>query len=122
MSASQPSSSSTVRQLAVGNEPMMPARQAAFTSAGPETRNIGAAISGRRRRLFERGGQRHGSRLPQRSMARSTIPTVTSIAAAMRRGPKPSFSTIVPSTAPKITLVSRSADTGPSGRLLAATR
>ena len=36
-------SSSTVRQLAVGNEPMTPARQAAFTSAGPDTRNIGAA-------------------------------------------------------------------------------
>ena len=122
MSASQRSSSSTVRQLAVGNEPMMPARHAAFTSAGPETRNIGAAISGRRRRLFSVAGSDMAADLPQRSTARSTIPTVTSTAAAMRRGPKPSFSTIVPSTAPKITLVSRSADTGPSGRLLAATR
>ncbi len=40
----------------------------------------------------------------------------------MRRAPKPSFSTSVPSTAPKITLVSLTALTGPSGRLAAATR
>src|SRR5580704_7437781 len=71
---------------------------------------------------LQEDGQRHECRLPQRTTARSTIPTVTSIAAAIRRGPKPSFSTIVPRTAPKITLVSRSADTGPSGKLLAATR
>ena len=56
MSASQRSSSSTVRQLAVGNEPMTPARQAAFTSAGPDTRNIGAAINGRLRRLLSEAG------------------------------------------------------------------
>src|SRR5260370_32520433 len=72
--------------------------------------------------VLQKGGQRHECRLPQRNTARSTIPTVTSTAAAIRRGPKPSFNTIVPSTAPKITLVSRSADTGPSGRLLAAAR
>ncbi len=56
MSASQRSSSSTVRQLAVGKEPTTPARQAALTSAGPDTRNIGAAISGRRRREAKAGG------------------------------------------------------------------
>ena len=57
MSASQASSSSTVRQLAVGKEPMTPARQAAITSAGPDTRNIGAAISGSLRRLSSEAGK-----------------------------------------------------------------
>src|SRR5687767_4755104 len=42
------SSSSGVLTLAVGKEPITPFRQAAITSSGPETRNIGAAISGRR--------------------------------------------------------------------------
>src|SRR5260221_13393286 len=60
MSRSQRSSSSTVRQLAVGKEPITPARQAALTSAGPDTRNIGAAISGRRRRLLSEAGNDMG--------------------------------------------------------------
>ncbi len=46
---SQTSSSSADRQLAVGKAPMMPDLQAATTRSTPETRNIGAAISGRRR-------------------------------------------------------------------------
>ena len=50
------------------------------------------------------------------------MPTTTIDAAVMRRRPKPSFRTSVPMTAPKITLVSRSAVIGPSGRLLAAAR
>ena len=54
--------------------------------------------------------------------ARSPMPTTTIDAAVMRRGPKPSFKMSVPMTAPKITLVSRNAVIGPSGRLLAAAR
>jgi hypothetical protein len=48
---SQTSSSFTVRQLAVGNAPITPFRHAATTRSTPETRNIGAAISGSRNRL-----------------------------------------------------------------------
>jgi hypothetical protein len=48
MVASQCASSSGVRQLAVGKDPTTPLRQAATTRSMPETRNIGAAISGRR--------------------------------------------------------------------------
>src|SRR5216684_3026235 len=99
----------------------------AGAASGLDQRRAGDQEHGRRdqrqaQAALQRGGQRHGSRLPQRSMARSTMPTVTSTAAAIRCGPKPSLSTIVPRTAPKITLVSRSADTGPSGRLRAAMR
>jgi hypothetical protein len=36
------------RALGVGKAPMMPARQAASTICGPETRNIGAATTGTR--------------------------------------------------------------------------
>src|SRR5580704_7933506 len=56
ISASQASSSAIVRQLAVGKEPITPARQAAITSSGPETRNIGAAINGSLRRCFRPAG------------------------------------------------------------------
>ena len=48
--ASHASSSSSVRQLAVGKAPTTPARQAASTRSGPETWNIGAATSGSVRR------------------------------------------------------------------------
>ena len=41
------SSCSGLRQLTVGNEPITPLRHAATTSSTPETRNIGAAISGK---------------------------------------------------------------------------
>ena len=41
----------TVRQLAVGKAPITPFRHAATTRSMPETRNIGAAIIGRRNRL-----------------------------------------------------------------------
>ena len=109
-----------MRQLAVGKEPITPARHAAFTSAGPETRNIGAAISGSlRRERRAAGSDMAGAYL---RTARSPMPTTTIDAAVMRRRPKPSFRTSVPMTAPKITLVSRSAVIGPSGRLLAAAR
>src|SRR5262245_38068905 len=50
MAAIQASSSAAVRQFGVGNAPTMPALQAAITSSGPETRNIGAAKTGIRRR------------------------------------------------------------------------
>jgi hypothetical protein len=40
------------RALAVGNAPITPARQAAITSSGPDTRSIGAAITGIRNRLL----------------------------------------------------------------------
>ena len=40
------SSAAAVRQLGVGNAPTIPALQAAITSSGPETRNIGAANTG----------------------------------------------------------------------------
>jgi len=50
MSLSQPSSCSGLRQFTVGNAPITPLRQAATTRSTPETRNIGAAISGRLRR------------------------------------------------------------------------
>jgi hypothetical protein len=50
MAPSHWASSSGVRQLAVGNAPIAPFVQAATTRSTPETRNIGAAISGRRRR------------------------------------------------------------------------
>ena len=39
---------SAVRQFGVGNAPAIPASQAATTSSGPETRNIGAAKTGSR--------------------------------------------------------------------------
>ncbi len=48
------------------------------------------------------------------------MPTTTIDAAVIRRRPKPSFNTSVPMTEPKITLVSRRAVIGPSGRLFAA--
>ena len=48
------SSCSGLRQFTVGNEPITPLRQAATTSSTPETRNIGAAISGRLRRSRKR--------------------------------------------------------------------
>src|SRR5262245_22508812 len=44
------SSVAAVRQLGAGNAPTIPARQAAITSSGPETRNIGAANTGIRNR------------------------------------------------------------------------
>ena len=43
-----------LRQFTVGNEPITPLRQAATTRSTPETRNIGAAISGRLRRSRKR--------------------------------------------------------------------
>src|SRR2546430_8015801 len=54
MSSSQASSCSGLRQLTVGNAPITPLRQAATTRSTPETRNIGAAISGRLRRSRKR--------------------------------------------------------------------
>src|SRR5215217_5613575 len=54
MSPSHWSSCSTLRQFTVGNEPITPLRQAATTRSEPETRNIGAAISGRLRRSRKR--------------------------------------------------------------------
>src|ERR1700676_1523725 len=54
MSPSQPSSCSGLRQFTVGKEPITPLRQAATTRSTPETRNIGAAISGRLRRARKR--------------------------------------------------------------------
>jgi hypothetical protein len=56
MRVSQASSSSDVRALTVGNDPITPPRQAADTRSGPETRSIGAAISGIfRREAIEAG-------------------------------------------------------------------
>ncbi len=49
-----------MRQLAVGKEPITPARQVAITSSGPETRNIGAAISGKDRREDSEAGKGMG--------------------------------------------------------------
>jgi len=43
---SHSSSIAEVRQFATGNAPMTPALQAAITSSGPDTLNIGAAITG----------------------------------------------------------------------------
>ena len=54
ISPSQPSSCSPLRQFTVGNDPITPLRQAATTRSTPETRNIGAAISGRLRRPRKR--------------------------------------------------------------------
>src|ERR1700682_6454766 len=54
MSPSQSSSCSGLRQFTVGNAPITPLRQAATTRSTPETRNIGAAISGRLRRSGKR--------------------------------------------------------------------
>src|SRR6202035_115714 len=54
MSPSQPSSCSGPRQFTVGNAPITPLRHAATTRSTPETRNIGAAISGRLRRSRKR--------------------------------------------------------------------
>ncbi len=54
ISVSHSSSCSGLRQFTVGNEPITPLRQAATTSSTPETRNIGAAISGRLRRSRKR--------------------------------------------------------------------
>ena len=54
ISASHSSSCSGLRQFTVGNEPITPLRQAATTRSTPETRNIGAAISGRLRRSRKR--------------------------------------------------------------------
>ena len=50
MSVSQASSCSVLRQFTVGKLPITPLRQAATMSSTPDTRNIGAAISGRLRR------------------------------------------------------------------------
>src|SRR6185503_5575895 len=47
-------SCSGLRQFTVGNEPITPLRHAATTRSVPETRNIGAAISGRLRRSRKR--------------------------------------------------------------------
>jgi hypothetical protein len=54
MSVSHSSSCSGLRQFTVGNEPITPLRHAATTSSTPDTRNIGAAISGRLRRSRKR--------------------------------------------------------------------
>src|SRR5215218_3598640 len=54
ISPSHLSSCSEVRQFTVGNDPMTPFRQAATTRPTPETRNIGAAISGSLRRSRKR--------------------------------------------------------------------
>jgi hypothetical protein len=39
---------SMLRALGAGKEPIMPLRQAASTSSGPDTRNMGAATTGKR--------------------------------------------------------------------------
>ena len=54
ISPSQPSSCSALRQFTVGNAPITPLRHAATTRSTPDTRNIGAAISGRLRRSRKR--------------------------------------------------------------------
>ena len=54
---SQASSSSAERALTVGNEPITPLRHAAETRSGPETRSIGAAISGSFSRARREGGR-----------------------------------------------------------------
>jgi hypothetical protein len=48
--ATQASNAAGGRALAAGTVPTIPALQHAITSSGPETRNIGAAMTGRRRR------------------------------------------------------------------------
>src|SRR5262245_24847276 len=70
ISVSQASSCSTSRQLTVGNAPITPLRQAATTSSTPETRNMGAAISGsfnrsRKRARVSLAGKAYSSRLEQ---------------------------------------------------------
>jgi hypothetical protein len=57
ISLSQASSSSALRQFTVGNAPITPRLQAAATRSTPETRNIGAAISGRLRRWRKRASE-----------------------------------------------------------------
>ena len=99
MRVSQASSASALRALTVGNEPITPARQAAETSSGPETRSIGAAISGSRRRaaivsgrLMERfRGLEAGQIAPCAALtaARSTAPAAVRGSSAtkwIRRG------------------------------------
>ena len=49
ISLSQASNSSGVRALRAGKVPATPAWQVAVTRAGPDTRNIGAAMAGTRR-------------------------------------------------------------------------
>ena len=46
----QSSRMSSVRALLAGNDPIIPPLQAASTISSPETRNIGAAMAGKRRR------------------------------------------------------------------------
>ena len=58
MSPSHWSSCAVLRALAVGKAPITPLRQAATTRSTPETCNMGAAISGRRRRRVMRSGRR----------------------------------------------------------------
>ena len=65
------SNSSRVRQLAVGNEPMMPHRHAAMTSSGPDTKNIGAEINGSRRFFAISGGNRIRSITPHKRNERA---------------------------------------------------
>ena len=54
ISSSQSSSTSIGRALGVGKAPTMPARQAATTSCGPDTRNIGGDIDHEARRYRRR--------------------------------------------------------------------
>jgi hypothetical protein len=56
ISCSHSSSCVWGRALSAGNDPITPAVHSAITSAGVETRNIGAAITGRRRRSVRTAG------------------------------------------------------------------
>ena len=71
ISVSHSSSCSGLRQFTVGNEPITPLRHAATTSSTPDTRNIGAAISGRLRRSSKR--ERRSIRLRHGDLSRFLV-------------------------------------------------
>src|SRR5206468_12030821 len=87
ISASHCSNCSGLRQFTVGNEPITPLRHAATTSSTPETRNIGAAISGRLRRSRKRERASTGGKTFLPYLSRSLVVPATSFDAFSSRKP-----------------------------------
>jgi hypothetical protein len=81
MSVSQSSSSVTVRALAVGNAPITPARHAATTRSGPDTRSIGAAMTGSRSRSASRAGRAARAAVPVTRAPRPDVGVALIVAA-----------------------------------------
>ena len=79
---SHASSCSRLRQLAVGNEPITPWPQAATTRSTPETRNIGAAISGRLKRSATRDRRSVGFDMGIPASGAAAIPRIASVVIA----------------------------------------